>query len=363
MPNPLALHLPDRDELTQPEMDAIRALEPSALLVLAFHSDKGQAEQVNALVRELGHTDLYVRCYGDRIADLSPVDWADACAERLDRYDASVLHCIPGNEMQYEGEGYDGDLGRLMRWLKDFALIYRPMRRDHVLHLPAPWAGFEGEDEARAAQYWQAARDLRLDDLYQAIDVHAYGPAFDRSWQMAVNMFGRRPYVTEFNQGDWFNACPWVEAVRAVQSGQIALATYFTLRWVCWEESKDWRDNDCMSLLRYPELYREFQAAGELGEPLAPPVTQRPTPQEAATVSDDEALSQCLEDLWSLAERSRAVGPLVPSNALPAYWQDHLAEMGSPAGPERPAETAVYQAFTRGVWRWSASSGTVEKMA
>src|SRR5687767_11555540 len=52
--NPLGLHLPDRDVLTDDELQATRGLRPSHLLALAYEADKGQAEQVNALVAELG---------------------------------------------------------------------------------------------------------------------------------------------------------------------------------------------------------------------------------------------------------------------------------------------------------------------
>jgi hypothetical protein len=65
-------------------------------------------------------------------------------------------------------------------------------------------------------------------------------------------------------------------------------------------------------------------------------------------------LDAALQDLWT------AVRTDVPYNtdaAIVKYWRDHWKELGSPVGPERRGDNGTsYQAFTRGLARWTGSA-------
>lgn len=337
----------------------MRDLRPAQLLAVSYWDDKGGAEQVTALVEELGHRDLILRHYAEDIAAIDPFEWAEVCADRMGRYRAPRLHCIPGNEMNLEAEGFDGHLGQLIEWLSRFAIHYKRLRPDDVLHLPAPWAGWVGEAEQRAIDYWRSAQGAALQYLYDEIDCHAYGAGFEL-WRRCAAMFGRRPWITEFNQ------CEMGEAARALAEGDgPQAAIYFSLRWVCYDGG-EWRGDDGMSLLRYPELYQAFKEAGSSAPAAAEPPQEvaapPPPPPSAEPLTEETALGLCYADLWHLAARGANPGDYVAENGIPAYWREHLAEMGSPVGPERLVKDddgvkSCYQAFARGVWVWERDSG------
>jgi hypothetical protein len=104
-----------------------------------------------------------------------------------------------------------------------------------------------------------------------------------------------------------------------------------------------------------------FVAAGGVVEPPAPPV-EPPAPPEPPVVpepvlSGDEA---SLLDLWQAH-----IPGLVwnPDAAFAKHWRDHFGEMGSPVGPERPADDgSVFQSFALGRFKWSGGD-SVEKVA
>lgn len=82
-------------------------------------------------------------------------------------------------------------------------------------------------------------------------------------------------------------------------------------------------------------------------EPLPEPA---PVQVPVATLPADQA---ALMDIWQIA---RADVPFNPDAAICRYWVDHIADMGSPAGPERVADDGtVYQAFTRGRFKWTGA--------
>lgn len=311
--NPLGLHLPDRDVLEEHEIEAIRDLRPFALLTLAYEADKGQAEQVNSLLAELGHVDLLVRAYANDIPDRAAEHWAATCAERLARYRAPRLHIIPGNEPQLVAvEGGHDDLARHAEWFRRFARAYRGRRRSDILHLPAPWAGWFGEDERRAFQYWVALRDAGVLELYDEIDCHCYGVGFDL-WRRCYDLTRRRPWITEFNQS------PMAEAVNALaEPNGPTGAVYFSLRWVSYDGG-EWRPDDVMSLLKYPELYSAFRAAGE--PPV--PVPVEPLPEPGFTPARIAAVLGC------------------PLQNAERYWPTILEALGAHGIADRPVHVAA----------------------
>lgn len=64
-------------------------------------------------------------------------------------------------------------------------------------------------------------------------------------------------------------------------------------------------------------------------------------------------MDEALQDLW------KAVRPDVaynPEAAIVRYWRDHWKELGAPLAPEHPGDNGTsYQAFTRGIARWTGS--------
>ena len=64
-------------------------------------------------------------------------------------------------------------------------------------------------------------------------------------------------------------------------------------------------------------------------------------------------MDEALRDLWN-AVRSDVSYNL--EAGFVKYWRDHWKDLGSPVGPERPSDNGTaYQAFTRGIARWTGS--------
>lgn len=329
----LGLHLPDRDVLMPDEIDAVLDLRPSVLLAMAYEADKGLAEQVNALVAELGHQELLVRPWAHAIPELEPARWAEACAERLARYRAPRLHCLPANEWNLQAEGGHEEYDRHARWFGDFAAAYRALRPDDLLHLPAPWAGWVGEDERRAVEAWEALMAAGVVARYDEVDAHCYGAGLDL-WRRCRDLLGRRPWVTEWNQC----SIDGVVAALAEPEGPRG-AIYFTLRWVSYEEGKEWRDDDVMSLLRYPRLYERFRAAR---------AAQQEERSRPMTVDDLHRIR------WQLARADFAPEPgeFHPDWGIEQFWRKN-PQIGSPVSGEVPLDDgSVGRVFTNAVVVW-----------
>ena len=91
----LGLHLPDADHFTSVEIAAISDLSPSVMLAMCYCSwqqDKGAAAVVRQKVRELGHTDLFVRFH----ADPNPIDYAAQQRFRLADLSTTLTALIHG---------------------------------------------------------------------------------------------------------------------------------------------------------------------------------------------------------------------------------------------------------------------------
>ena len=66
-------------------------------------------------------------------------------------------------------------------------------------------------------------------------------------------------------------------------------------------------------------------------------------------------MGEVLADLWGAVRNDL---PFDEALAIVAFWQEHWKELGSPVGPERiTADGSVYQAFSRGIVRWTADVG------
>jgi hypothetical protein len=369
------IHLPDRDVYEQDELDVVYSIKPKRVLALVFDADKGMAVQLGTMCRELNLTDVYLRPWASDIGHEPAKDWAQICFDRGERVraelpDGTPIHMIPGNEMNLTGEGFDGDLPRLIQWLEDFGKAWAKIKGSsrYILHLPAPWSGDVGEDNQKAKDYWKAGKDKGLARYYQAVDCHAYADGFGL-WKDCAAIWGKGPHITEYNR---VGALTVLGALDPAQPKPAAAAFYFTSRWVCYENctADGYRQDDQFSLTRYPEIREEIRAAnaGELVPAAdAPEPIPEPVPM-GAIMDDKQAIEACLDDLWYLAERTPVVGLRAVGNALPDHWQAHMQEMGVPAGPERVVSdedgpARAYRAFLpSGVWRWHRDDG-VSKVA
>lgn len=102
--------------------------------------------------------------------------------------------------------------------------------------------------------------------------------------------------------------------------------------------------------------------------PVSDIVAPAPSPADPSRIPLEvptmPALTQCLQRIW------QAVVPLpyddtIATFGLPAYWREHLAELGSPVGQEIDDDEhdgCKLQPFALGVLRWRPD-GTVERAA
>jgi hypothetical protein len=83
----------------------------------------------------------------------------------------------------------------------------------------------------------------------------------------------------------------------------------------------------------------------------APVIEYQNVPEEVKSMSPYD---QAMLDLWG----SYPVG-----DGFFNYWKDHILEMGSPTGYEHPDSECVYQAFTRGIYKYVYDTAEVIKVA
>jgi hypothetical protein len=76
----------------------------------------------------------------------------------------------------------------------------------------------------------------------------------------------------------------------------------------------------------------------------------------------DDPITDAWRQLW------QAINPALPYNdtiagfGLPTYWREHLRELGSPLGPEKPlGDGATVQTFALGILKWTGTE--VERVA
>ncbi len=64
-------------------------------------------------------------------------------------------------------------------------------------------------------------------------------------------------------------------------------------------------------------------------------------------------MDDALQDLWFAVNHQI---PFDPDAGLVKYWKQHWKDLGSPVGPEHGGNDGnVYQAFTRGMLRWTSN--------
>lgn len=370
----LGLHLPDRDFFTPEEMVLARSINPTVFLAMLYEADKGGAAQTNELVADRGHEDVLARIQVDRVVDLDPVECAQIAFDRAGRLVARRVHVVMGNELNLIREGYDGDLDRVMRWLRDFALAFRALDPDrrYILHLPAPWSGDVGEDNEQARVYWRACFQYGLMEFYDVADVHEYAEGYGLHAD-CIDILGMETWTTEHNRAMQAAA----DSTRLETDHRVEAAIYFIETWENYKKMGTPRPDDEFSLTWHPELIVEFEKANdsvstpiETPDPGPDPAPEpepdpNPEPQPGGDVMDD-AKSSALDDYWS---GTADPGGRNPESEIGKYWDDHRDEMGSCFGGEHYAKDAdgnviaVYQAFAGGVWVANAGDPwTVERV-
>lgn len=364
----LGLHLPDRDFFHEHEMNLARDLMPSIFLAMLYEADKGGADQVNQLVADAGHEDTLARIQIDRVVDLDPAWCAAVAVERAKRLHAIRVHVVTGNELNYIGEGFDGDIDRVMRWLANFAAAFAfASDRRYILHLPAPWSGDVGENNEKAREYWRACKAYGLDTLYDVADVHEYaeGYGLHADCQSILEM---ETWTTEHNRCMQAAA----DSTRMDAENRVECAIYFIATWENYNPGPmgTQRPDDQFSLTWHPELIDQFIAANASVSNPAPKPEPEPEAEPEKIVTNDEAKTAAkmgaLGDYWA---GDVPAGPLDLAGELGKYWLDHRDEMGSAFGPEHYAKDAdgniigVYQAFAGGVWAaYPGDPWTVERV-
>lgn len=256
----LGLHLPDRDFYQPREVQMVLELNPTVLLTMLYEADKGAASQTNDLVAALGHEDVMSRTQIDRVVDLDAAWCADQALNRSRRLRAARVHSVTGNELNYVGEGFNGDLDGVMQWLRDFgsAAASNGLRQETVLHLPAPWTGRVGEDNEQGREYWRACKAWGLDELYDVADIHAYADGYG-VYQDALEILGMAGWVSEHNRCMQAAA----ESTRLDAQPRVQAAIYFILTWENYNAMGTQREGDEFSLTWFPDLVDQFKAANE----------------------------------------------------------------------------------------------------
>lgn len=269
------LHLPDRDVYEQHELDIVYSIKPQRVLALVFEADKGMAVQLGTMVREGPVKEVQLRPWASDIGHEDAWFWALVCRYRADRVavelpDGTPIQLIPGNEMNYAGEGYDGDLPRLVQWLEDFGKAWIEMEghERYILQLPAPWSGWVGEDNQKAVEYWEACKAAGLEKYYKRAGCHAYAEGFNL-WVKCAEIWEMSPDITEYNR---VPAAVVMAALDPSQELPAASAFYFTSNWVCYENCTEdgYRKDDQFSLTRYPEIREEIRAANAMPQKESP---------------------------------------------------------------------------------------------
>lgn len=258
----LGLSLPDRDFFSAEELTLARSINPTIYLAMMYDADKGAAEQVNYLVRIAGHEDVLARIQVDRVVDEDAGNCAVTAYDRAGRLQAKRVHVVMGNELNYVGEGYRGDLDVVMSWLRSFALNFRALDGDRAykLHIPAPWSGDVGEDNEQARIYWRKCKEYDLGELFDIADVHGYADGYG-IFADCIDILSMETWVTEHNRCMQAAA----DSTRSDASPRVECAIYFIETWENYDPGPMGtpRPGDEFSLTLHPELLDAFVAANE----------------------------------------------------------------------------------------------------
>jgi hypothetical protein len=331
MGSPLSLMLPDADDMQDDEYAAVLDLAPSSLLVMAYphwEADKGVSVRTGALVRALGHADLLVRFHADpnppryALEHGGPERWGELCARRMTRYygdlDGVVLGAILANEVDAREEG-DLNPVSASSFYRRAIEGYRSVRPDDDVHVPATTGG----PETHRRYLRQYRQDGWLRPEY-VVDGHGY----DGDFENVVNVLAeecpeQRRDITETNNLDDFG---W--PIELLRRGRVRRVYYFTLNWAGGGEGRvrpPTSDDAAkrMSLLRFPDRYRQFKATGQ---------PEPPPPEDAVPTPDPW-------EHWSPERLAAATG--CPAANVAANWPLLHAALAARGISDRPVQVAA----------------------
>ncbi|MFN8525193.1 MAG: glycoside hydrolase family 19 protein [Chloroflexota bacterium] len=354
--SPLWLHLPDEDHLTDDDVALVRQLRPSGLLALRYPwpQDKGAAERVIALVRELEHESLIVRFFDRDIPGKPPGEWAGACADRMGLYDALRadgvrLEAILANEVDLEDpEGGHRDWERHADWFGELARAWRDVS-DDVLHLPAPSRQRVGNQDPNdfntAMAFWGAIKRAGVDRQYDRVDVHAYRQDLLRAGEECRSILGSVANldVTETN-GDGVIA----RAAAAVRAGTYARVVWFIADWRCYRpdgsidrdgmrgEERAEQGGTPMSIAKWPHLRAEWLKTLESDEP-------QPEPSDVVaadrSATGEGTVPSTVKTFFTTSQIATAAG--VAPAAVEATWPAVLDALAARGVDDRATQIAA----------------------
>lgn len=261
----LTLQMPDAADLKQNEYAATIALRPASMLVMVYAEwpdDKGAAQQYVNLVRELGHTDLYVRFHADpnpiaySARHGGPEAWGKLCAYRMASYysaldaDGVHLHAMLANEYDAASEGglnpHEASV-----WLAAAMRGYQSIRPQDTLHVPAT----SGSPDTLLRYLEQYRGDGWVETSWW-VDGHGYGTQLGQVVDVLNAVYPDHDnMISETNNGSL------IEAARAIQ-GHTRAVSYFTLNWARGGEGRlapvAMDREQHISLMLWADKYDEF---------------------------------------------------------------------------------------------------------
>jgi hypothetical protein len=347
-----------------PDRAEIDALGVKGLRSIVYDNDEFERalEQVPPGVRVVAMLNNEHRDVGFRFEN-----WSAAVQEFARRFEGRVHAVECANELDLWGES--PDLGaRLVR-----------MARGHLEHhgmltlmssvAGGDWTGWLS-DACQLSLGW-----------YDGVCLHPYGQRpdgfRDESWMFgwlrdavnAAHQIAQAPvYLTEWGvkiadaggeDGQDEYLVKGVETIRSLGPSVVPFAAYFA--WHDGVGAPHEQGTNAFGLRAHDGRQRPawygFQDAMSVvndgGDPSLPEA--RP---------DMDAVTSAYADLWQAVNSKLEYNETIATFGLPTHWRAHLDEMGSPVGPEHAEDDgSVVQAFTRGVFRWHAADGTVEKVS
>lgn len=332
---PLALHLPDADHLTGSEIAAVMDLAPCAMLGLVYaqwDNDKGASDQISDLVMALGHDRLYVRFHADphppgyakKIG--GPEAWGRLCAQRMTQYYEPLeragvqLHAILANETDADYEG-GLSVGEASEFHRRSMNEYAAKRPSDILHVPAP----TGAPQTHRDHLERFKADGWVRPEWW-IDGHGYDGDLENVLNVLADVFPGHQYaITETND---LNDFGW--PLELIRQGRVRDVVYFILNWARGGEGRvrpPTPDDAAkrMSLLRFPDRYRQFMAI--------PPTVSEPEPIPPEPVMPDPY------EFWS-AETIAAVTKC-PLDAVTEHWPKLVEQLGHCGIVDKPVQMAM----------------------
>lgn len=188
------------------EIRALWDLAPETLLILGYgpgiYVQRENRRIVHEYLAARPDTRVLLRPYADAIPTYEPRRWAQECYARFAWWGIPEAELIPANEINLAGEHGPmtehgtPDWNKQVEWLKAFAEAWRKLWPHNQLHLPA----LSPSPDRGHYNGWIIYRAAGLHQMYDVVDVHAYGSTAVAEVRTAAAFWGKPISVTEFNQ-------------------------------------------------------------------------------------------------------------------------------------------------------------------